>query len=134
MIAEFLDLVAETAADRTLTLADVQSLPFMKFWSHLVIFRHEPDREDFRVSFFGTSVVKSYGEDWTGRLLSQSGFTLGCERIHRVNCEVMEKRIVVAESGDLNWQDRDHVKWHQVKLPLSRNGDISDVLTIICFE
>jgi len=97
-------------------------------------FRHEPDREDFRVSFFGTSVVKSYGEDWAGRLLSQSGFTLGCERIHRVNCEVMEKRIVVAESGDLNWQDRDHVKWHQVKLPLSRNGDISDVLTIICFE
>jgi len=37
MIAEFLDLVAETAADRILTLADVQSLPFMKFWSHLVI-------------------------------------------------------------------------------------------------
>ncbi|MBT6094124.1 MAG: hypothetical protein HOH04_04530 [Rhodospirillaceae bacterium] len=134
LISEFLGLVAATAPTGRLSLDDVESRSFMKFWRHLIIFRHEPTLQDFRVSFFGTEVVKCYGEDWSGRLLSDSGFTLGFDKIYRVNREVMESQEIVSESGVLDWLERDYVKWHQVKLPLSRAGEITDVLTIICFE
>ncbi len=134
IIADFLGLVAATARGRPLSFDEVESRPFMKYWRYLIIFRHEPAISDFRVSFFGTDVVASYGEDWSGRLLSDSGFTLGFDKIYQVNRKVMETQEMAAESGVLDWQDRDHMKWHQVKLPLSRNGEVTDVLTIICFE
>jgi len=133
-ISEFLKLAQSISPDCVLSSTDIQSRPFMKHWRHLIIFQHVPKEEDFRVSFFGTKVVRNYGEDWTGKLLSECGFILGFDKIYRTNRQVMKTRKMLAESGSLDWQDRHHKKWHQVKLPFRRNDEITDVLTIICFE
>ncbi|MBC8338887.1 MAG: hypothetical protein ISR51_03480 [Rhodospirillales bacterium] len=40
----------------------------------------------------------------------------------------------ICSSGDLGWMDRKHTKWHQVTMPLGRNGKVSETLSYVLFE
>ncbi len=134
LLDEFAGMVKALSTDGIASFTDLTSEPFMVYWKNLIIYRHEPEIADFRIVFFGTEVAASYGEDWTGRLLSQSGFEKGYESIYQINLEIMQNHRHVSDSGSLDWQDRGYKKWHEVKMPLRRNGEINEVLVYMCFD
>jgi hypothetical protein len=129
-LSEFLDLIG----DKTISFEEISDRHFHHFWKYLIIYRHQPDNRDFHVIHFGTDVVGSYGEDWTGKILSQVSHEMSFEQIYNDNLEVMENRSRLFANGDLDWQDRGFKKWHQVKMPLMRNGGINEVLICMCFD
>jgi len=134
LIDDFVDLVDASTAGGVLRFDQLESGPFMQYWKNLIIYRHEPDISDFRVILFGTEVAGSYGEDWTGQLLSTAGFEKGYEAIYRVNLEIMSNGKRIPDTGTLEWQGRDYRSWHEIKMPLKRNGEINEVLVYMCFS
>ncbi len=134
LIGEFVREVDAISADGVPEFSDLLLEPFIKFWKNLIIYRHEPEVADFRVILFSTEIVDSYGEDWTGQLLSESGFTKGFEAIYQVNLKLLNGGERVTDSGSLDWQERNYVRWHEIKMPLRRDGKINEVLVFMCFD
>jgi len=131
---EFINLVDATAPDGIPSTTILLSEPFTKFRHNLIIYRHEPDLKDFRVILFGTEVVESYGEDWSGRLLSEVGFEKGYEIIYQVNLELLDGGARTADSGNLKRHFSDYKSWHEIKMPLRRNGEVTEILVFMCFS
>ena len=50
-IKSFVELVNATADDEYTTFPQLQTHPFMKFWSNLILCRFVKDRGDFRIIF-----------------------------------------------------------------------------------
>lgn len=132
LIKEFVNLVEETVGDGVLDINHIQEPPFMKFWQHFIIYRYEKDINDFRVQFYGTHTVSMYGADWTGKLLSEMGFAEAYDDIYKMNMNVLNGDRRIYAQGTLFWQNREHRKWYQVKMPLQRKGAINEVL--ICID
>ena len=132
-IMEFVNLIDETTDHGVLDFIDLKTRPFMQFWNRFIIYRYEDVLNDFRVILYGTNVASLYGADWTGKLLSEMGFADAYDKIHEWNMKIIngEKRLYA--SGTLFWQNREHKNWHQVKIPLQRNGKINEVLIYMDF-
>jgi len=134
LIGTFLGLVDLTCEDGIPDFHTIQSLPFVHLWPNMIIYRHEPVVHDFRVVLFGTEIVHSYGEDWTGQLISQSGFEKEFDVIYGVNMDIIEKRIRIHDRGTIDNPERGYKRWYEVKMPLRRNGEIAEVLVFMCFD
>lgn len=128
LIKDFLSLVENTVGDGVLSFNDLKSRPFTKFWPNLFIYKYEKETDDFRVTLYGTHIVSMYGNDCTGMLMSEMGMNEVYRDIHQLNLKIINGERRVFASGDFNWQNREHKIWHQVKIPLMRNGMITEVL------
>jgi len=134
LIKEFVSLVDETVGEGVLDFSHLRQRPFMKFWQHFIIYRYEQDIDDFRVKLYGTHVVKMYGVDWTGKLMSEIGFADAYDDIYKMNMKAMSDRNRIYASGSLFWQNRETRSWHSVKIPLSRNNDLNEILILMDIE
>jgi hypothetical protein len=135
LLSGFAELVDATTADGIPDFTDLQAGPYLRFWPNLIIYRHEPEEMDFRILFFGTTVTSSYGQDWTGQLVKQSGFGKSYDVIHKVNVGLVNGELKrVADSGSFVFQNREHKMWYEIKMPLRRNGQINEVLVIMDFS
>jgi len=135
LLEQFTKLIDQVSDDGVADFAVLQTQPFIRFWPNLVIYRHEPDARDFRILLFGTKVATNYEKDWSGLLVKDSGFGKGYETIYNVNMGLISggnQRL--ADSGTFNFQNRDHVNWYEIKMPLRRNGEINEVLVIMDFN
>ena len=132
LIEEFVNLVCDTVGDGVLEFSNLETPPFLKFWPHLIIYKYENDIDDFRVVFYGTHVVKMYGAEWTGKLLSEMGFAEAYDEVRELNMKALNGDHRVYSSGNLFWQNKEHRKWYQIKMPLQRHGDINEVL--VCMD
>jgi hypothetical protein len=132
LIKAFTALVDETVGDGILSFDDLKSRPFLKFWKHLFIYRFDEQADDFRVILYGTHIVTMYGNDWTGKLMSEMGMNEAYADIRALNMRIINGERRVYASGNFFWQNREERIWHQVKMPLQRNGDINEVL--ICAD
>jgi len=128
LIKEFLSLVEETVGDGELSFTNLKSRPFIKFWPFLFIYKYEKEIDDFRVILYGSHIVNMYGNDFTGKLMSEMGMKEAYRDIHQLNIKIINGERRVFASGDFHWQNREHKSWHQVKMPLERNGTINEVL------
>jgi hypothetical protein len=133
-INEFVELVDETAPDGIPDIDNLLKEPFLKYCRNWIIYHHKPEISDFLVTYFGSEVVESYGEDWTQRLLSKSDFEKGYDTIYRINLEIIDGHEMVADSGTLDLQDRTLKNWYEIKMPLKRNGEVNEVLVFMCFD
>ncbi len=106
----------------------------MKFWKHLFIYRYLSDIDDFETVLFGTTVVSYYGMDATGKLLSDMGLGDAYESVYKANMRVINGEQRVYSSGTLFWQNREHLKWHHIKLPVIRKSDEREVLSCIVYS
>ena len=132
LINEFSTLVCNTVGDGLLDFRDLQDEPFLKFWKHLIIYRYEPEINDFRVIFYGSHVVSMYGADYTNKLLSEMGFHGAFKDVFTLNMRIINGERRVYASGDLFWQEKEYRKWHQVKMPLKRKDSVNEIL--ICMD
>ena len=133
LIKEFVTLVEETVGDGVLDFSHLQMRPFMKFWPNLNFHRHEGDLDDFRNVFWGTYCIHMFGKDCTGLLLSEMGYGDTYEKLIYDNMRIIKGERRVYASGDLLFQGREHKEWHQVKMPLQRNGSVNEVLNCVDF-
>lgn len=135
LISEFVSLVDVTSTDGIISFADLTTQPFMKFWSNLTIYDYEADKNDLRVIFCGTRLVKISGFEWTGKLISELDISdQDTENIIKTNSEVLSKKTRNFVSGNIFWEKSDYKNWHQVKMPLRRKSDINEVLCLWSIE
>ena len=83
-VHDFMDTVGN---GEILDFADLQQNFFMKFWKHIVIFRHETG--DFKYIFFGTSLVDTFGSELTNKFVSElpkQCRCLGCIGVCKAGC------------------------------------------------
>lgn len=131
LIRELVDLIDETVGPGVPYLHHIQQQPFMKFWKNLFIYKYLSSINDFEVVFFGTEVVTYFGMDPTGKLLSDIGLKEAYASVYEANMRVIKGERRVYSSGTLTWQNKEHRKWHHVKMPIIRNGDEIEVLSCI---
>jgi hypothetical protein len=129
LVIEFMHSVGE---ENFLDFEVLTQRDFMKFWPHIVINRFEDN--DFTYVFFGTTLVKIFGKDRTGLKISELGNPFRKKDLTDALHKVIKTHKVVYGFGDLKVDDREHLKWQQVKLPLRRKGEINEVLTLISFS
>ena len=134
LIAEFVQLVDQTASDGVPCFADIETYPFMKFWRNFIIHRYEEDVEDFRTIFYGSHIVEIYQRDCTGLLISEMGFGEAEGMIRKMNKKVLDTKERLFSTNSLFWKGQNHKVWHQVKMPLRRNGNINEVLVCMTFD
>jgi len=132
LIKSFVQLVDETVGDGVLDFSDLKAAPFLKYWKHLFIYKYEENINDFRVVFFGTHLVEMEGTDWTGTLMSEMNYAEALDEIHDLNMKIINGERRVFANGTIFWNKREYRNWHQVKMPLQRNGIMNEVL--ICME
>jgi len=128
LLRAFVGLVEQTVGQGVLDFTDLQSRPFMKFWQNLVIHRFDSASDDFRNIFWGTQIGLMFGQDCTGKLLSEMGYGEAYDTIRDLDMQIINGERRIYASGTLFWQGREQRQWHQVKMPLQRNGRINEVL------
>jgi len=126
-------LIDETVGDGMPHLKDIQCPSFMKFWKHLFIYRHLIQQKDFEVVLFGSNVVSFYGMEATGKRLSEIGLGEAYDSVYETNMRVINGERRVFSNGTLFWQNREHLDWHHVKMPLIRKGSEIEVLSCIAY-
>jgi len=129
----FVNLVDETAGEGVLDFRDLQARPFMKYWQHFILYRYQPDIDDFSIRMFGTHLVDMIGKDCTGGLMSEIGLSTSFHTLYDINIRVISENIRIFTSGTLFWQNREHKQWHSVKMPIRRNGQVNEVLACHLF-
>jgi len=134
LLVEFVGLVDEITSDGIPDFADISSPPFMKFWRHFIIHRYDAQLADFRTILYGSHIVEIYGHDCTGMLLSEMGFGEAEDMVREMNKRCLDNRERIFATNSLFWQDREHRIYHQVKMPLRRNGEINEVLVCMTFD
>jgi len=68
-----------------------------------------------------------------GGLMSEIGLSSSFQTLYDINVNVLVNKRPVFSCGTLFWQNREHKIWHQVKLPLRRNGAVNEVLACHVF-
>lgn len=132
-IMEFVNLVDEVAGDGVLDFLDLQFRPFMKYWQHFIIYRHQPDIDDFSIRMFGSHLVDMIEKDCSGGLMSEIGLSTSFQALYDINIRVLSENLRIFTSGTLYWQNKEHKQWHSVKMPLRRNGLVNEVLACHIF-
>ena len=135
LINEFISLVDGTTTDGIISFANLTTQPFMKFWSNLIIYDHEADKNDLRVIYCGTRLADISGFEWTGKLISELDIgDHNTENIIKTNLEVLSKKMRNFVSGNVFWEKSDYTNWHQVKMPLRRKDQLNEVLCLWSIE
>jgi len=81
----------------------------------------EPPR--FRIRLFGTGLVRTYGEDLTGRFADEIDLdTVGPDIVAQLTALVRECRPVVARVRFTKAADGRHLQYERIALPLSDDG------------
>jgi hypothetical protein len=110
----------------------IEQREFMKFWSSIAIHRYED--EDFTCIFYGTLLVKYIG-------IERTGSKVLALKDHKFNQEVFDNLLEVHTTkkpvylfGSLEGNERGHINWQQVKMPLRRKGELNEVLSLLSFS
>jgi len=134
LIKSFIGLVNQTARDQIFEFNQLQSRPFCEFWPNILIYRFDHDFDDYRIIFSGTTTCKTYDKDWTGKRMSEMNFGTAFKDLRKLNDQVIATKNRFYLSGIHDWEDKNYVKWWQVRLPLKRNGDVNEVLLCLDFK
>jgi hypothetical protein len=134
LIREFVALVNATAPDGALSFSDTQTRPFMKFWSNLIISEYLKNENDFLCRFLGTTLVKNYGADHTGKLMSERGTKEAQEFLMQLNLDALKGEGLIYASGNVFWETKTNKRWHQVRTGLKYGKIIDATLGFVVFE
>ena len=134
LIDDFIVLVEKTRGEGVLNFADLQTPLFMPYWKNLCILEFVPGKEDYRFRFWGTELVHLYEYDLTDKMMSQVYPDDRYKHLHDLHTESMKDQETICASGNLAWMDREHTKWHQVTMPLERNGKVAETVSYLLFE
>jgi len=107
-----------------------------QFLPWLEVFDILPDPPfDATVRYWGTMVTKILGADLTGRKISETYATNGLDAVDIALLEriAREKRIGMW-AGPIDWQERQHVTFTALTLPLSDDGKTVDKLMLCTQE
>lgn len=135
LIAEFIAKVDAQTDDGIPSLKTIQDPGFLPFWPYLIVHTFQQPSNDFLTTYYGTHVATMYGQDCTGKMMTEMGFGDAVELIRGKNKEVLDTRQRAFSSYGIFWQERDHLTIHQVKMPMRRTDSaINDVLVCMKIE
>ncbi len=85
---------------------------------------------DIRYRLVGTEIVAAHGIDYTGKTIEEltSGSTLDFTR--DLYGTVVQQAIPVFSQGHFRWAGKEHCWTKRLHLPLSKAGDIVDVVLV----
>ncbi|MBT3306349.1 MAG: hypothetical protein HN377_07665 [Alphaproteobacteria bacterium] len=133
-IAEFVKFVENLTNGETLDFTHVSSLPFMAYWKSLCIIEFVPEKNDFRFRLWGTELAEIFERDQTGKMMCDIYPEERYKTLHELHTDALNDMETICASGNLDWMDREHAKWHQVTMPMMRNGKITETLSYLLFE
>lgn len=132
-IKAFVQLVDETTGGGILDFSELQSRPFIKFWSNLLIARYIEEVSDFKVVFFGTGMLRGYEKDYTNAMLADLGLKEHEEEIRQLHIDSLTKQQRIYSCGNFSWLKKDYTKWYHVKMPLKRGDILNETVTFVCY-
>ncbi len=134
-VSQFLSLVNRHHSDG---IPDWESLScngdFLPTWKNLLVWKHLASTDDFQVVLVGAEVVVSCVGDFTGKLLSDGVFEKPIQTIYETNHHILTTYSRVYDDGNLMIKERPWKYWHEVKMPLRRKGQISEILVFKTFS
>jgi hypothetical protein len=83
---------------------------------------------DFRFRLFGTEMVQVYGQDLTGRLLSELDDRDYAAALRPDYVTTATSGLPSVRRGRLEWAKRDHISYERLLLPLAEDGRQVDML------
>jgi len=134
VISEFSALAEGFFVNGAIDFPVLQTPDFFKFWRHLMIARYLPDENDFKILMWGSHIASSHGKDLSGKKFTEAGFGNKLQFFHDFHKSVMEGGEIVFKSGVFSWENKQFLKWYQVKMPLRRGQSIHETVSCICFE
>jgi hypothetical protein len=132
-LSSFHGLVASDMIDGVIEFKSIQQRRYMKFWQNLCISRLVDTDGNYEIVLWGSELTKRYGKDLTGTRVRPEDLGTDYEVVSWHHYKTIKHNDMSYLSGTLGWQDRDHIKWRQIFVPMLKNGDIC-CLSVICFD
>ncbi len=133
VIKEFVQLVRETVGDGVIDFSHLQAYPFMKFWPNFSLVEYLENEDDFRSIMCGSALADAFGRDQTGKKISELEFGEIKDGMRQLHFDALQGEIVYA-SCTFAFQNREHRKWHQVKMQMTHSGRTNETVAVIVFE
>lgn len=103
---------------RPMTRGDVPSRMLLKMMPHLFLLEPNSDGSDWRFRLFGTAIVRRFGADATGRLISEVYDGEQARSQAAIYSEVIERNLPHVTQGRIAGIDRHFLKIEFCHLPL----------------
>jgi hypothetical protein len=129
-----MSLVEETVGDSILEFKQLQTEPFMGHWKNLCIIEYVEDMDDYRFKLWGTDLTRLFESDPTNKMMAMDYPDEKYKNFRDLNADALKESQMICSNDTLDWMNRDHAKWHQVSMPLSRKNKILETLSFVLFE
>ncbi|KLN61652.1 hypothetical protein WH96_04755 [Kiloniella spongiae] len=133
-IKGFLELCDEARGDSAMSLALIQSRPFVSYWPTLILNRWHEDRKDFLYSFWGSKLSTVYGMDLTGKYILRGEFKETETIFWTAHKDVITDLKPVYLNTSIHWLDKEHQTFNAVIIPLERDGKITETIAYVAFD
>jgi hypothetical protein len=126
--------VSKVKGDTIPSRRDIDPVEFPQFMANCLILDVEgPGR--YRYRLFGTHIADWNERDLTGHLLDRDVLGDAAPMFLDVYERLCRDKSPIAFRGSLFWQNREHRRFEQVSLPLSRDGiEIDKIFCVVSFE
>jgi hypothetical protein len=134
LITEFIEACDLATKGGQITVPLIQTKPLFKYSSSLLISKWDQDRQDFLFTFCGSKIVKNYSIDLSGKYISEAAEAENVNFFITFYNDIINSNKVEYISGDLGEIGKKYLNWDQVSMPLERNGNIAEVLSLVVFN
>lgn len=108
--------------------ADLEPLELPQLLSHLILSDVGDGGRAIRYRLVGTAISTAHGFDYTGKTVEEltSGSTL--EFTRALYGRIVAEAIPIYSEGHFRWAGREYRWTHRLHLPLSRDGEVVDMV------
>ncbi len=99
----------------------LQDRPFMKFWPNFCIAEFVEEVQEWKVTYWGTEILKSYGTEMTDKYLDEEEIGSQKDEILEDFFNAVREDKTSFASGTIDWKNKNYTTWYRVVMPLIKN-------------
>ncbi|MCW9032650.1 MAG: hypothetical protein OQJ97_00405 [Rhodospirillales bacterium] len=135
LLINFVKAIETIVRDKVVDGASINIPELDVFRDNLIIATKGKGEEDYRFSYYGKECVSAYKVDLTGKLFTEAEFGQVANFFRSLDDSILRSKLTVYLSGVFDWQERsDHKNWYRVAMPMSKDGEICEILSCCCFD